>query len=119
MARHPNIVLMGIDSLLATHMSCYGYGHLTTPHIDRFAQGGTLFERTYSPHVPTTSAYASMLTGMDVFGTQVVALRHKGPLRSEVKTLPEILREVGYETTCVGYETVSAATPVRAGLITI
>ena len=44
-----------------------------------------------------------MLTGMDVFGTQVVALRHKGPLRSEVKTLPEILREVGYETTCVGF----------------
>ena len=103
MARHPNIVLMGIDSLLATHMSCYGYGRLTTPHIDRFAQGGTLFERTYSPHVPTTSAYASMLTGMDVFGTRVVALRHKGPLRPEIRTLPEILREVGYETTCVGF----------------
>ena len=103
MAKHPNIVLMGIDSLLATHMSCYGYHRLTTPHIDRFAQAGTLFERTYSTHIPTTSAYASMLTGMDVFGTQVVALRHKGPLRSEVKTLPEILREVGYETTCVGF----------------
>ena len=103
MAKHPNIVLMGIDSLLATHMSCYGYHRLTTPHIDRFAQDGTLFERTYSAHIPTTSAYASMLTGMDVFGTQVVALRHTGPLRSEVKTLPEILRAVGYETTCVGF----------------
>jgi arylsulfatase A-like enzyme len=45
-----------------------------------------------------------MLTGMDVFSTQVVALRHAGPLRSEVKTLPEILRENGYETTCVGFE---------------
>ena len=67
MAKHPNIVLMGIDSLLATHMSCYGYHRLTTPHIDRFAQSGTLFERTYSAHIPTTSAYASMLTGMDVF----------------------------------------------------
>ena len=103
MAKYPNIVLMGIDSLLATHMSCYGYHRFTTPHMDQFAQDGTLFERTYSAHVPTTSAYASMLTGMDVFGTQVVALRHKGPLRPEVKTLPEILREVGYETTCVGF----------------
>ncbi len=103
MAKHPNIVLMGVDSLLATHMSCYGYHRLTTPHIDRFAQGGTLFERTYSAHIPTTSAYASMLTGMDVFSTQVVALRHKGPLRPEVKTLAEILREVGYDTTCVGF----------------
>jgi arylsulfatase A-like enzyme len=101
--RKPNIVLMGIDSLLADHMSCYGYPRLTTPHMDRFATEGTLFERTYSAHIPTTSAYASMLTGMDCFSTQVVALRHKGPLRPEVKTLAEILREAGYNTTCVGF----------------
>lgn len=99
----PNVLLLGIDSLRADHMSCYGYDRLTTPHIDRFAQGGTLFERTYSAHVPTTSAYASMLTGMDAFGTQVVALRHKGDLRPEVKTLAEIMRDLGYNTTCVGF----------------
>ena len=103
MNKQPNIVLMGIDSLLADHMSCYGYHRLTTPHIDRFAQSGALFEQTYSAHIPTTSAYASMLTGMDCFSTQVVALRHKGPLRSEVKTLAEILHETGYNTTCVGF----------------
>ena len=99
----PNILLLGIDSLRADHMSCYGYGRLTTPHMDRFAQEGTLFERYYSPHIPTTSGYANMLTGMDVFSTQVVALRHKGPMREEIKTLPEILREAGYTTTCVGF----------------
>ncbi len=108
MSKKPNIVLMGVDSLLATHMSCYGYKRLTTPHIDKFAEGGTLFERTYSAHIPTTSAYASMLTGMDTFSTQVVALRHQGPLREEVKTLAEILREVGYDTTCVGFSNPSA-----------
>src|SRR5690606_23218350 len=101
--RKPNIVLMGIDSLRADHLSSYGYHRLTTPHIDQFARGGTLFERTYSAHVPTTSAYASMLTGMDCFGTQVVALRHTGELRPEVKTLAEILRDFGYNTTCVGF----------------
>ncbi|MGC9394835.1 MAG: sulfatase family protein, partial [Anaerolineae bacterium] len=75
-----------------------------TPHIDRFAQGGTLFERTYSAYIPTTSGYGSMLTGMDVFNTQMVALRHKGPLRPEVATLPEILKAEGYNTTCVGFK---------------
>lgn len=101
----PNIILIGIDSLLADHMSCYGYHRQTTPHIDRFAIEGTLFEKTYSSHIPTTSGYASMFTGMDVFSTQVVALRHKGPLRPEVKTLAEILRdEAGYNTTCVGFD---------------
>ena len=108
MAKQPNIVLMGVDSLLATHMSCYGYPRLTTPHIDRFAEGATLFEKTYSPHVPTTSAYGSMLTGLDTFSTQVVALRHQGPLREEVKTLAEILGDVGYDTTCVGFAGPSA-----------
>lgn len=102
--RRPNIVLLGIDSLRADHMSCYGYHRLTTPHIDRFAASGTLFENAFSPYIPTTSGYASMLTGMDVFSTQVVALRHKGPLRPEIRTLAEILREEGYETVSVGFE---------------
>lgn len=101
--RKPNIVLFGIDSLRADHMSCYGYHHQTTPHIDRFAAQGVVFENNYSAHIPTTSAYSSMLTGRDVFGTQVVALRHQGPLRPEVKTLAEMLKEAGYNTTCVGF----------------
>ena len=101
--RRPNILLIGIDSLRADHMSCYGYYRQTTPHMDRFAEGGALFERTYSPTIPTTSGYASMLTGMDCFSTQVVALRHKGPLRPEVRTLSEMLKEVGYNTTCIGF----------------
>lgn len=99
----PNILFIGIDSLRADRLSCYGYDRLTSPHIDRFAQGGTLFERTYSPFIPTTSGYGSMLTGMDVISTQMVALRHQGPLRPEVRTLPEILRQNGYTTTCVGF----------------
>lgn len=101
--RPPNIILFGIDSLRRDHMSGYGYHRLTTPHIDRFAQHGTLFENTFSAHIPTTSAYASMLTGLDVFSTQVVALRHKGGLRSEVATLAEILKAEGYNTSCVGF----------------
>lgn len=101
--RRPNILLIGVDSLRADHMSGYGYHRLTTPHIDRFAREGALFENTFSAHIPTTSAYGSMLTGMDVFSTQVVALRHKGPLRPEIRTLPEILSEAGYATSCVGF----------------
>ncbi|MDE0300592.1 MAG: sulfatase [Candidatus Poribacteria bacterium] len=103
MTTKPNVLLIGVDSLLADHMSCYGYHRHTTPHIDRFAQAGALFERTYSAHIPTTSAYSSMLSGMDCFSTQVVALRHRGPLRPEVKTLAEILGDSGYNTTCVGF----------------
>jgi arylsulfatase A-like enzyme len=103
LAKRPNILLIAIDSLRADHMSSYGYHRLTTPHLDRFAQQCVLFENTFSAHIPTTSAYASMLTGMDCFSTQVVALRHQGGLRPEVRTMAEILRDFGYNTTCVGF----------------
>ena len=102
-AKKPNILLIGIDSLLSTHMSCYGYDRLTTPYIDEFAEDGVLFENTFSPNVPTTPEYACMLTGQDIFSTNCVGLRHKGPLGKGVKTLPEILKKVGYNTTCVGF----------------
>ena len=101
--RPPNIIFFGIDSLRADHMSLYGYPRLTTPHMDRFAQSGAVFGRTYSAYIPTTPAYTSMFTGMDLFSHQVVALRHQGGLRPEVKTLAEVLRENGYTTTCVGF----------------
>ena len=101
--KRPNLILFGVDSLWADHMSCYGYGRLTTPHIDRLASRGVLFEQYFCPHIPTTSAYASMLTGMDCFSTQVVALRHHGELTPDVRTLPEILRDAGYETVCLGF----------------
>lgn len=101
--KKPNIVLFGIDSLRRDHMSCYGYHRLTTPHIDKIASEGVLFEQHFSPSIPTTPGYAAMLTGMDCFGTDVVALRHKGPLGDHVKTLAEVLGEQGYNTTSVGF----------------
>jgi arylsulfatase A-like enzyme len=96
-------VLFGVDSLRRDHMSCYGYPRLTTPHVDRLVAGGVRFAQHFSPSIPTTPAYASMLTGQDLFGTGVVALRHRGDLAPGVVTLAEILGREGYQTTCVGF----------------
>jgi arylsulfatase A-like enzyme len=104
MPRKTNLILIGIDSLRADHMSLYGYDRLTTPNIDKWAKGGTVFDNTFSAHIPTTSAYSNMLTGMDVFGTNVVALRHKGTFAPGVVSLAEILKKEGYKSTCVGFE---------------
>jgi arylsulfatase A-like enzyme len=101
--RKTNLILIGIDSLRADHMSLYGYRHLTTPHMDKFAARGAVFENAFSPSIPTTPGYGSMLTGMDCFGTNVVALRHEGGLGKHLETLPELLGKQGYNTTCVGF----------------
>lgn len=101
MSKKPNLILIGIDSLRRDHMSLYGYHRLTTPHMDKYAQGGTTFNHLFSAHIPTTPGYASMMTGLDCFGTNTVALRHKGEVKG--KMLSEVLRDNGYTTTCVGF----------------
>jgi len=106
MAKKPNLLFFGIDSLCADHMSLYGYERLTTPNITKYAEQGVAFSKCYSPSIPTTSGYSCMLTGMDCFGTDVVALRHKshnGAIVPGVKTLAEVLGENGYSTTCIGF----------------
>ncbi len=103
MKKRPNLILFGIDSLRADHMSLYGYPRLTSPHLDKYASRGVVFSNVISPSIPTTPAYTSMFTGMDCFSTDVVALRHKGGLGAHLKTLAEILGEQGYNTTCVGF----------------
>jgi arylsulfatase A-like enzyme len=102
--KKPNLILIGVDSMRADHMSLYGYPRLTTPHIARFAQEGCVYGWCFSQHIPTTSGYGNMLTGRDCFGTNTVALRHKGPMAEDAPTLAEMLRKEGYETTCVGFK---------------
>ncbi len=101
--RPPNILIFAIDSIRRDRMSCYGYKRLTTPYMDRIAQQGTLFENAFSPYIPTTPAYVSMLTGRDVVATQQVALAPLGPMDKAQPTLPELLKPAGYKSACVGH----------------
>ncbi|MDR0732386.1 MAG: sulfatase-like hydrolase/transferase [Treponema sp.] len=103
MKKKPNLLFVGIDSLRRDRMSLHGYHRLTTPHLDKYAQSGAVWNSCFSASIPTTSGYANMLSGHDVFGTGIVGLRHKGSYATGVKTLPEILRENGYTTSCVGF----------------
>lgn len=99
-----NVLFFGIDSLRRDHMSLYGYKRQTTPNIAKYLSDGVVFENCFSPSVPTTPGYSSMMTGLDIFSTDVVALRHEGDLAPGVKTLAEILGGQGYNTTCVGFQ---------------
>lgn len=99
----PNLLFFGIDSLRRDHMSHYGYGRLTTPNITKYAEGGITFDNCFSPHIPTTPGYANMMTGRDCFGTGIVSLAQK-KIAEDVPVLAEILRDMGYNTTCIGFQ---------------
>ena len=103
MSKKPNLLFFGIDSLRRDHMSHYGYSRLTTPHISKYAEGGVTFNHCFSAHIPTTPGYSNMMTGRDCFGTGVVGLSQPAIVEG-VPVLAEILRDNGYNTTCVGFE---------------
>ena len=97
------MLVLAIDTLRADHLSTYGYPKLTSPHIDRLASQGVQFDWCFAPNVPTTPAYCAMLTGMDVMTTRMVALQPNEPLPAHLRTLPELLRDLGYASACIGF----------------
>lgn len=62
-AQRPNVLFIAVDDL-RPQLNCYGKAFMHTPHLDRLAERGVLFERAYCM-VPTCGASrASLMTGM-------------------------------------------------------
>jgi arylsulfatase A-like enzyme/Tfp pilus assembly protein PilF len=58
-----NIILFTIDTLRADHLECYGYDSVKTPHINRLADEGFLFEHNIVQAPLTLPSHSSILTG--------------------------------------------------------
>jgi len=58
----PNVLFVILDAGRADHFGAYGYARPTTPHIDRFAREGVVFERAFTPAVYTLGAMSSVWT---------------------------------------------------------
>ena len=59
----PPIVLISIDTLRSDRLPAYGYKAGHTPHLDRLAQDGIVFERAYA-HTPLTlPSHVSLFSG--------------------------------------------------------
>jgi len=95
-APRPNVLLITIDTLRADRLGCYGYARPTTPHIDRLAGQGALFERMYTTLPRTTQSVATILTGRYPKSHGARGLFSK--LSPANLTLAEILRDGGYDT---------------------
>jgi tetratricopeptide (TPR) repeat protein len=57
------IILISIDTLRADRLPAYGYSKIRTPHIDRLAADGVVFDHAYSHSPQTLPAHASILSG--------------------------------------------------------
>jgi len=95
----PNVLLITIDTLRADHLGCYGYGRATTPHIDRLAAQGVLFESLYTTLPRTTQSIATIMTGRYPKSHGARGLFSRLPPAN--LTLAEILETQGYDTAAV------------------
>jgi arylsulfatase A-like enzyme len=94
--RHPNIILISLDTVRADHLSLYGYRRQTTPHLDSWARHwATVFETTVASAPWTLPSHVAMLSGIDAVHHGVN--RH-GPVPLSLQLLPERLRDAGYAT---------------------
>jgi arylsulfatase A len=62
-ANKPNVVVVFVDDLGWTDLSCYGSTFHETPNIDRLAGQGAMFTRAYSSCNVCSPTRASLMTG--------------------------------------------------------
>lgn len=97
----PSIVLITMDAFAGEDASLLGYHLPTTPNLERLARRSYNFTHFSSTSSFTTSAAASLLTGLYPFSTHVYQV--KGRLSSSFrnKNLPSLLRQHGYATAAI------------------
>jgi arylsulfatase A-like enzyme len=101
----PNVLLLTIDALSASHMSLYGAARPTTPMLARFAQGATTFDRAYANGNFTTPGVASILTSTRPWTHRALQLPVWPQDSTRRDSLPALLSRSGYQ---MGYVSTNA-----------
>lgn len=114
----PNIVLINIDDLGWTDISCNGSDYYETPHIDNLRKKGIWINEAYSGASNSAPSRACMLTGMytprhgiytvgepnrgNASERKFIAIPNRRALESGTQVLSEIMKEAGYQTCHIG-----------------
>lgn len=107
-AAKPNILVILVDDLGISDLSCYGAKDLKSPVLDQLAREGMKFDNFYANCPVCSPTRASLITGRypDIVGVPgVIRSRPQdswGYLDPTAITLPQIMKQVGYETGMVG-----------------
>ncbi|GAV03906.1 hypothetical protein RvY_14270-2 [Ramazzottius varieornatus] len=104
-ATRPHIVFILLDDLGWNDVSFHGYDEMRTVNIDRLAAEGVILNSFYAQYVCSPSR-AALMTGKYPIRHElhhgVIQVRHRLGLDPSVKILPQLLRELGYDTHAVG-----------------
>jgi len=104
-SEQPNFVLILTDDLGYADLSCFNAAEIRTPHLDQMASAGVRLTSFYAAAPICTPTRAALMTGC--YATRVglptpLHVYDEIGLNPKEVTLPEVLRQAGYQTTCIG-----------------
>ncbi len=106
-AKKPNIIYILADDLGYGDLSVYGQTKFATPNIDKLAEEGIRFTQHYSGSTVCAPSRSSLMTGQHTGHTYIRGNRERAPegqhpLKGEIVTLAELMKEAGYATGAFG-----------------
>ena len=91
------VILISIDTLRADRLPIYGSTRIKTPHIDRLAADGVVFDNAYAHSPQTLPSHTSILSG-DLPFTHGVRDNIGYTVRADQRFLQHTLKDRGYAT---------------------
>ena len=91
------VLLVSLDTLRADAVGAYGAGDEASPHLDRLASRGVLFENAHAPSPWTLPSHRTLMTGLQPL-THGSLFGERHTIRSVPTTLGEHLQAAGFAT---------------------
>ena len=91
-----HMLIVMADQLTALALGCYGHREVKSPHINRLAEEGVLFESAYSSSPLCTPARYAFMTGQHV--SSCGGYDNAAYLPATMPTFAHYLRLMGYKT---------------------
>ena len=100
MADRPNILILMADQLTAGALAAYGGRVAKTPHIDRLAAEGVVFESFYCNSPLCAPSRFSFMAGQ--LPSRIGSYDNAAEFPADVPTFAHYLRDAGYQTALAG-----------------
>jgi len=92
-----NTIVIILDAARADHFSLSGYFRQTTPNIDKFAQGATVFTNAFSEAISTRCSIGTLFTGFPLSVTSLIQVRSRLP--EKLVSIAELFKTNKFKTT--------------------
>jgi arylsulfatase A-like enzyme len=101
-SKKPNLLVILVDDLRYDEFGAGGHPYMKTPHVDRLAREGALFERAFHTTPICSPNRASIMTGQYASRHGVIDNVARDAMSHRLPNYHLELRKLGYETAHIG-----------------